>query len=271
MVRNSAVHKMAIGRPAADAEPTESSPPRPDGLKAAAELAAARSHGDRLKYIGGCRCDACRAANTRYERERGEARRAGDWNGLVPAKQARRHLLHLSKLGVGRHSVHDASGVSGTVLVGIVSGAKRSIRARTEKRILAVTAGAAADGALTSAAPTWRRLNALLKDGYTRAELARRLGCTQPSLQLGRRQVTVRTAYRVERLFEQLRMCGAARSIARLEQLRSEGYRMHFIEEQLRAEAQLRGLPEPDLKVRNGRIHALTAQLLEQLHERLLA
>lgn len=56
------------------------------GLKPVAELAEQRSHGDRLKYLAGCRCVPCRAANSRYEVARAAARKAGDWNGLVPAR-----------------------------------------------------------------------------------------------------------------------------------------------------------------------------------------
>lgn len=60
------------------------------GLKPAAELAKVRPHGTRLKYVGGCRCDACRSANSAYERDRQLARKHGDWNGLASARRARR-------------------------------------------------------------------------------------------------------------------------------------------------------------------------------------
>ena len=61
------------------------------GLKPASELAAKRPHGDRLRYVAGCRCDLCRKANSTYERERQKARAAGDWNGIVDAAKARQH------------------------------------------------------------------------------------------------------------------------------------------------------------------------------------
>jgi len=53
--------------------------------------------GTRAKYMGArCRCMLCRAANSRYETGRLAARKNGDWNGLVPADRARRHL-HLAR------------------------------------------------------------------------------------------------------------------------------------------------------------------------------
>ena len=74
------------------------------GLKPAAVLAQQRPHGDRLKYVGGCRCAECRKANTEYEKARAKARRAGDWNGIVSAKKARQHILQL-RLAGGRERV----------------------------------------------------------------------------------------------------------------------------------------------------------------------
>ena len=58
---------------------------RPSTLRSAVELAAGKPHGTRIRYVGGCRCLPCRAANSRYESERQAARKLGDWNGLVDA------------------------------------------------------------------------------------------------------------------------------------------------------------------------------------------
>ena len=68
-----------------------------DSLRSAADLSATKPHGTRLKYMGGCKCMLCRAANSRYETERAVARKNGDWNGIVDARAARRHILKLSK------------------------------------------------------------------------------------------------------------------------------------------------------------------------------
>lgn len=174
------------------------------GLKPAAVLAANRPHGDRLRYMGGCRCDECRQANTDYERSRKKARAAGDWNGIVSAGKARAHLAKLSKRNVGRRAVGDVTDISDTVLSNIISGRKRCIRARTERLILAVTTEVAANHALIPAAKTWALINELIGNGYTKAALANMLGKEMPALQLGKEQVLVRTAHAVRKLHQRL-------------------------------------------------------------------
>lgn len=146
----------------------------------------------------------CRAANSRYEVGRAAARRAGDWNGIVPAARARRHLLDLSRQGVGRRAVAAASGVAQTVIQEIRAGRRPQIRARTERQLLAVDRQAFSGGVKVPAAATWRRITQLLEEGYTKGRLARELGMTQPALQLGRRRVLAATAARVERLHARL-------------------------------------------------------------------
>lgn len=153
---------------------------QPTHLRDVAELAAPKPHGTRLKYMAGCRCLPYRAANSRYECERAKARRSGDWNGLVPADPARRHILRLSKQGVGRRA---------------------QIRKRTLNRILEVTNLAVSDAALVPAGKTWRQIHTLLEEGFSKAELARRLGFASPALQLGKNRILARSAARVDRLF----------------------------------------------------------------------
>jgi hypothetical protein len=181
------------------------------GLKSAAELSAEKPHGTRLKYMGGCKCMLCRAANSRYEVGRDAARKAGDWNGIVGAGKARSHIHELSAQGVGYKAVGDACNVSKTVLAEIRSGKKRRIRQRTERAILAVTRDATADRALIDAAPTWVKINELLREGFTKAELARRLGYKSPAIQLKRFAVTAKSAMRVDRFYRTI-MAGGKES-----------------------------------------------------------
>lgn len=168
--------------------------------------------GRRAKYIGArCRCLLCRAANSRYETERAAARRAGDHNGLVPAAAARAHLLKLSAAGVGRRAVMAACDVGDTTLQEIRSGAKTQIRHQTERRILSVDQDAAADHSVINGAKTRRQIAVLLREGFTKTELAARLGsrAKTPALQIGgRRRVIAKTAARVDRLYRQV-MAGA--------------------------------------------------------------
>jgi hypothetical protein len=174
------------------------------GLKPVAELAARRNHGDRLRYMAGCRCDLCRRANTDYELMRAAARKAGDWNGIVPAARSRKHMLKLSEQGIGRRAVQAVTDIAASVLQDIRTGAKKNIRARTERKILAVTPEMASEGALISAAPTWNLIRQLLAKGYTKTQLAKMLSCETRALQISQKQVRVSTADAIARLYKKL-------------------------------------------------------------------
>lgn len=182
----------------------------PDDMTTLAKLAERNPHGTRVRYMTGCKCLLCRAANSRYESERLVARKNGDWNGLVPADRARAHLKHLSRRGIGRRLVSDCSGVPQSIIAAIKNGRKTSIRARTERRLLAVSEDARAARTLVSAAPVWTQINRLLREGFTRTEIARRLGSTAkvPALQLRTDVITAENAMKVERLHAQV-MAGA--------------------------------------------------------------
>src|ERR1017187_14328 len=108
-------------------------------------------HGVRAKYNAGCKCALCRAANSRYVIERCKAAKAGDWNGIVSASRAKRHLIRLGKSGVGLPSVAKASGVDEGAVKDIRMGYKKKIRARTEKKLLAVD-----ESAMAAHTAAWR-------------------------------------------------------------------------------------------------------------------
>lgn len=223
-------------------------------------------HGTRARYVQGCRCADCRAANTTvyHERQRKsleavegleppppvpveqkftrpdgtvgtrvylngcpgpggkgcpgsrhlrtnsvggvchECRHKLVWNGLVPATRARNRLRKLSERGVGYKAVAAACDVGSTTLLKIVSGEKRKIRKRTHDAIMAVDDGAAADHALVPADRTWRMLRELETEFFTKAAVARLLGYRSRALQIGRKRVTARTQFRVERLYRRV-------------------------------------------------------------------
>lgn len=177
---------------------------RPDDLPSASELAQGKDHGQRIRYMGGCHCMLCRAAASRYECMRAAARKAGDWNGLISADRARKHLLRLSRSGVGRRSVAAACDVSQTVIFDVKSGRKKQIRARTERKILAVTRDAVGGNTIVKGDRTWRLIRRLLSEGFTKAELARRLGYASAAIQIHREQITARNAVRVERFYKRI-------------------------------------------------------------------
>jgi urease accessory protein UreE len=237
------------------------------GMRPIADLAANRPHGDRLRYLAGCRCFDCRRANSAYEASRKVARAAGEGNGIVSAAAARAHMKTLSAQGVGRRSVRAACDVADSVLSEIITGRKTQIRASTERAILAVTKDAAGDRALVPAKATWKLLEQLIADGYTKSELARRLGNKSPALQLKRDFVTVRNAYLVERLFEQLKFECAKPTTKLLGKLRDEGYTQHQVEQRLAILATELGEKVPTLVPnKQGRISTKAADLVEQLY-----
>lgn len=256
-----------LGMPAGVANILHSAKLSARGLRPISELADRRPHGDRLRYMAGCRCNQCRRANTAYETERVKARKAGDWNGLVSADKARAHLATLSGKNVGRRSVSDVTGVASSILVEIIAGRKTRIRARTERLILAVTEAAAADRALIPAKATWKLLDKLLADGYSKTELARHLGYKRPALQLDREWVTVRNAHQVQCMYQRLHKCSAAPTLKRLAELREEEFRMDFIQERAASLAAELNLPVPDLTVCKGRIRADAADIVARLHK----
>jgi hypothetical protein len=178
---------------------------RPDHLKSAAILGAKYPHGTRMRYMGGCKCIPCRAANSRYETQRSALRRAGLDNGLTCADRAREHLLNLSKKGIGRRCVSEAAGVAHSIVSMIKNGKRKQIRKDTERRILAINVINAAKGAtLIDARPCWRLIKKLLKEGFTKKSIAKILGYKTGAIQLNKKRVIVRNAIRVKHLYDKV-------------------------------------------------------------------
>jgi hypothetical protein len=169
--------------------------------------ATVKAHGVRVSYEAGCRCIQCRAAKSRYNTEREAARKQGDTRDIVDASAARAHIKKLSRAGVGYKSVADAAGIAHGIAFQIRSGERRRIRQSTERKILAVDKSAIADRALVPATPTWKLLDELLEDGYTKTQIAKWLGSKAkiPALQVARDLVTAETAMRVHRMFQAVR------------------------------------------------------------------
>lgn len=128
------------------------------------------------------------------------------WDGIVPVDAARRHLLRLRSRGVGYKAVASACDVASSVLMHVLDGS-RPIRASTERKILAVTEDAIADGALVKAKGMNRNISWLRSQGFTLAALAALLGYARGgSLQLGKnRMARAETVARVARLVRRVK------------------------------------------------------------------
>ena len=174
---------------------------RPLTLASVHVLGARKPHGTRLRYMAGCKCVPCRAANSRYETTRLAARKIGLWNGLVSAKRARDHILKLSRAGVGRRTVGKLTGISDSVLMKIRSGRRSQIRALTERRILEVSHRAVRGSTLVPAGATWQKIEWLIDEGFTKGRIAIEIGKKTRALQLNRTFVTAANAKKVDDLW----------------------------------------------------------------------
>jgi hypothetical protein len=168
---------------------------------------AEKPHGTRHRYLGGCRCVPCRAANSRYSSKRAAAQRQGDWRGFVPATSVLKHIRQLGRRGVGYKAVADAASIARSTMRKIINGEQKQLRKHHADRILAVDRTAIADRALVPAGRSWKLLNELLEAGYTKTFLAKQLGsgAKTPKLQIQADRITALTESKVERLYRRIR------------------------------------------------------------------
>lgn len=252
------------------------------GMRSAADLAAGKPCGTRLRYYAGCRCFDCRRANSAYEAERKLARARGESNGIVSAERARAHLAWLSSQGIGRKTAADAAKVASSVVCEIASGQRPNIREQTERRILAVTTATQADGATIDGAATWVLLDELLASGYSRKRIASEIaGRPVKALQISRERVTVRKAGLVRQVHDRLRLTSAAelrQAQQQLAELREECFRMDRIQRDIDELAAARGwaaqeidpAPQVGRWPRRTRLTHRAAVLIGAVHARLI-
>lgn len=178
--------------------------PASRGLRSITELGSSRPHGNRLRYMAGCKCFKCRRSNSDYERIRQAARLAGDWNGIVDAGPARAHLIELARAGIGRRAVTNVTDISASILHEIRHRRRLRIRARTERKILAVTSEHRADHSFVPARKALRLIDELVGEGFTKSALAAKLGYKSRALQLRPGLITARNEQRVVALHMKL-------------------------------------------------------------------
>jgi transcriptional regulator with XRE-family HTH domain len=188
-----------------------SSPSEPDHGKKPAE------HGSLARHSSGCRCAPCRAAGAAWQRNRHRQQAYGRWQPYVDAEPARAHVRELMAAGLGCSRVAELAGVNRRMIGHLLYGAPhkgapptRRIRPRHAAALLAVqpTLDVLADGALTDATGTRRRLRALAALGWPANHLAHQLGMNPVpvrTLMRGDRQrVTAATARKVAALYDRL-------------------------------------------------------------------
>lgn len=168
------------------------------------EQLAAKPHGTRLRYLGGCKCLPCRAANSTYAVHRAQAIAKGQSNRIISAEPARLHILALGKRGMGYKRVADAAGVARSIVAGIRIGRRQNAREESVRSILAVTFKPSM-ALLIDARSTWKLLDELIESGYPKRRLAHMLGNVgSDGLQIRRDVITYRNALKVRALYRKL-------------------------------------------------------------------
>lgn len=163
-------------------------------------------HGDRTRYTeDGCRCPDCSAAAARYDKRRAYARHRGTWDGLVPVDAARAHGRAVVAAGVTVQQIAASTGIPLSTLGHILYSTKaRRTRASREAAILAVPL--TPPPRMVDATGTRRRLQALMRLGYNRPQLARELGVIVVTVYrwMTEDQVTPAAAAKVSALYDRL-------------------------------------------------------------------
>ncbi|MFH8813098.1 hypothetical protein ACH4GZ_38865 [Streptomyces hygroscopicus] len=175
-----------------------------------------REHGTYVKYkLDGCRCYPCCFADSEYRRNRERAIAYGTWQPFVDAEPVRAHVRSLMEFGIGWKRLAALAGVPTGAMSKLLYGDQRrnmapskQIRPRTAAALLAVEPSLENLGSVVAvdATGTRRRLQALIRAGWPKAQLAKRLGMLPSNFGdvLTRPQVTVRTVRAVMRLYDEL-------------------------------------------------------------------
>lgn len=144
------------------------------------------------------------------------AERATVWNGLISAARAKRHILKLSRAGIGYKSINEASGVARQTIWGITKGLITQIRRESETRILAVTKEAYAGGHVIDATEGNKIIAKMRARGMLAEEIARALGYQSNNVSdLGRRaRMTVKTLMNIQRAWRKIEAEDAAKALA---------------------------------------------------------
>lgn len=157
----------------------------------------------------GCGCASCKAANaSRIARHR-VLSAAGLTEKTVPADTAREHVNNIRAAGVAVHAIASRAGVGLSVVSHVSTGRRRRITPTTEAALLGVTVEKTPPpppGKHIDSTGTHRRLQALVREGWTLEYLSGRLNATRSyaSSMLTRAKITVGLADKVDALYREL-------------------------------------------------------------------
>jgi hypothetical protein len=116
---------------------------------------------------------------------------------------ARAHLVELQSAGVGYRQAAKLAGVSIQTVQDIRSGRVRKFKTETIEAVLGVRVKLA-PGALVNAYATRRLIRALKLEGFSEAEIARRVGLRRGRIEWEGKSITVRNAQKIEALWREV-------------------------------------------------------------------
>ncbi len=166
-------------------------------------------HGTRAFYRKGCRCSSCRQANADYVRQTRKigspARKCA--TDSVDATRARDYLNYLSEIGIGRKTVNRVCGVGERIIRGIASGGIKRIARASETKILAIKPQEVLPrGSYVDNEITLQQIGDLVREGFSKNDIADRLYPLTGRLRVGEAggRVRVATAKKVNKLYQAL-------------------------------------------------------------------
>lgn len=117
---------------------------------------------------------------------------------LVLADRARRHLKYLSRMGIGKRTVSDASHVALSSVQEVGAGRMKRITRATERAIMAVDRSAMNGQVLLAVEPYWRLVDELVDAGFTLRAIAKGMGYAGNGLQMRYDVITAAKARKLE-------------------------------------------------------------------------
>jgi len=140
--------------------------------------AGKHQHGTSTMYdIDRCRCAPCRAANSRRKKNGIASAQAGR-KAMVDASRVRAHVKRLRVAGMSRPQIAALAGVSATTVTSIVNGHRQVITRPVAARLLTIEASDPVTRVLVDPTGTQRRLQGLVRAGYSLSSLGAQLGWT---------------------------------------------------------------------------------------------
>jgi hypothetical protein len=174
-------------------------------------------HGTYAAYVMDlCRCLLCARARSDWQETTNRTKAYGTWNGLVDAEPARQHVRALQAAGLGLKQISAAAGFAGGVMGKLMygyHGRPPAVRVRptTANRIMAVpmpTIANLAAAQLVPAIGTARRIQALMRVGWTIPKIAQLTGVEKQSIRRAARgeqqKVLAATHRAVQRTYDEI-------------------------------------------------------------------